>query len=503
VGQPLPGQDMRYPLVVSSVASGELRDVEQTFSPVAELGYERLARLRNLAGNPEEAVEIGQRLFRVLLREPNYEMLRRSLKAARKQGKAGLRLRLRLDDPALQSYPWELCHDGRSFIFNNPDAPILLTRTVGVDAVQTPPPLPRPVRLLVAIAAPTDQGHIDVYNQEKIIHYATEELVTSSELDYQIIQHTTLRELESAVQSFQPNIVQFIGHSSGEKEGALVLENMSSLSNLVPVSEIRRILAPAPVQCVILSPVAAGERNVSQFGSQFIPGGSSSQNEPNQGTGMTQLAPQFIQQGIPTVLAGQFMLAVGPAVQLWKAFYHALLFDRLSFEEAIQNTRHHLATTDLETPWYNIGIFYGAIRIHEANNNTVYKEVDILIYEDDVEWGMRLRKNARSLGYSSILCTNEEEFDSELESSMPQIILLATIDISVSSEISLPRIEKKIEDFSHLKHVPILFILGEYISPGSLLDFRYRKRNVHFIAKMDFSQDLLLKGINRLLAPHI
>ncbi|MCA9942348.1 MAG: hypothetical protein KC449_02655, partial [Anaerolineales bacterium] len=197
-----------------------------------------LTQFNDLFSKPSEAVKLGKRLFEFLFPEEVLDLFEQVRQDAEKRGKSRLRVRVKFVDSNLQRLPWELCHDGRSFIFNNPDQPILLTRTVGLDTVQTPPPLPRPVRLLVAIAAPTDQGHIDVYDQEKMIHFATEELVTSSELDYQIIQHTTLRELESTVQSFQPNIVHFIGHSSSEKEGSLVLENMSSLSNLVPVSEI-------------------------------------------------------------------------------------------------------------------------------------------------------------------------------------------------------------------------------------------------------------------------
>ncbi|MCA9955308.1 MAG: winged helix-turn-helix domain-containing protein, partial [Anaerolineales bacterium] len=346
VGQPLPGPDQRYPIVVTSETSGQLQDIEQTFAPVTELGYERLARLRDLASSPEDTLEIGQRLFSVLMREPNYEMVRRSLEAARSRGKAGLRLRLQLDDPSLQAYPWELCHDGRSYIFNNPDQPILLQRTIGVENVQAPPPLPRPVRLLVAIAAPVDQGRADVALQEKVIHLATEEVVTSSELDVQIIRHTTLRDLENAVQSYQPHIVQFIGHSRSEKDGVFILENKSGRSNLVPVPELTRLLAAAPVQCVILSPIGVGENS------------------------LTQLAPQFIQQGIPTVLAEQFVLPDQPATAFWRTFYRTLLFDRLSFEEGVWNGRNHLATAYREPFLCHMVFFNGQIVPYSNNDRT-------------------------------------------------------------------------------------------------------------------------------------
>lgn len=171
----------------------------------------------------------------MLLREPTYDTVQRNLEYAQIEARP-VWLRVRFDDTALQSYPWELCHDGRSFIFNNPDQPILLQRSVGVANVQAPPPLPRPVRLLVAIAAPVDQGRDDVKLQEKVIRMATE-VVTSSELIY---KYCITRRWASSTgwwPHIEPNIVQFIGHSRREKDGVLIMENESGRSNLVPVAE--------------------------------------------------------------------------------------------------------------------------------------------------------------------------------------------------------------------------------------------------------------------------
>ncbi|MCA9947567.1 MAG: CHAT domain-containing protein, partial [Anaerolineales bacterium] len=105
----------------------------------------------------------------------------------------------------------------------------------------------------------------------------------------------------------------------------------------------------------------------------------SSQNEPNQETGMTQLAPQFIQQGIPNVLAGQFALPDQPTIEFWRAFYRSLLFDRLSFEEAIQNTRHHLATTHREPFWSNIALLSKQVlfeKIESSSKDFAAKSID-------------------------------------------------------------------------------------------------------------------------------
>ena len=215
----------------------------------------------------------------------------------------GLRLQVQFDDPALQAYPWELCHDGRSFLFNNPDEPLLLARTV-----QAPPAVQAPVvrcraRCVCWLPLPprVDQGRADVDLQEKTIHLATEEVATSSELDVQIVRHATLRKLAEMVRSYEPDIVHFIGYTSQEKEGALILENESGRSNIVPVSEIKRILEPAPVQCVMLSPIGMGETAVSSARSH-----------------------NSFSKASPSTLADQFVLPDQPAVEFLRTFYQAL-----------------------------------------------------------------------------------------------------------------------------------------------------------------------------------
>ncbi|VAW43279.1 hypothetical protein MNBD_CHLOROFLEXI01-350 [hydrothermal vent metagenome] len=327
IGQPLPDPDMRYPYSIASVSGEEEAVPTHTFAPITVLGEERLAKMGDLVSNSEDAAEIGQRLFQIIFPEQTYGIAQRSLENAISRGKEGLRLRVQFDDPALQAYPWELCHNGRSFIFNNPEQPILLTRTIGTANFKAAPPLPRPTRLLVVIAAPIDQGRADIDMQGKTILRATEKVVIGNALEVQIMRHATLGKLDNMAASYQPNIVHFISFSSSEKDGVLILENEKGRSNIVPVGEIMRILQMAPVQCVILSPIGGGE------------------------TAPTQLAPQFIQEGIPTVLAEQFVLPDQPAVEFMRTFYRALLVDRLSFEESVWNGRQHLATTHREPFW--------------------------------------------------------------------------------------------------------------------------------------------------------
>ncbi len=353
IGPQLTGPDMRHPITLSSLTDGELST--KTYSPVAQLGYERLERLRDMISNPEQAIEIGQRLFNTLLPEASYETVRRSLEYARSRGKTGLRMRVQFDDPTLPSYPWELCHDGRSYIFSNPDQPILLQRSVPTENVQRQPPLPRPVRLLVVIAAPADRSSSDVSLQEKVIRAATEEAVFSSELDLQILPHATLRQLLEAAQSYQPDIVQFITPGSGEKEGAIILESESGGSNIVPVSEMMRVLGQLSLQCLILSPIGV------------------------EVTAVTQLAPQFIQQGIATILAEQFTLPDDTAVAFWSTFYRALLFDRLPPEEALQNARYHLATNRPKPFWGYATLFAG----HQTSALTESTSEEIEVLDDD------------------------------------------------------------------------------------------------------------------------
>ncbi len=178
-----PGQGREYPVAVVRSPEGEAHDT--MLFPYDELALEsrlkdvQIALLRSgserrtAPSREEQNVQsFGQALFDALLIgdiRSCYDMSRRT---ARRQGK-GLRLKLRIQAPALAALPWEFLYDAREaeYLCLMRGRPVVryLELTQPIQPLNVTPPL----RILAMIASPSDLPKLDVEREKVRIEQAT------------------------------------------------------------------------------------------------------------------------------------------------------------------------------------------------------------------------------------------------------------------------------------------------------------------------------------------
>lgn len=180
------GSGRRYPIAVIRSAAGEAREVMNF--PFDDIALENQLLLlqnallrsggrRRRIPSPEElAVQrFGQALFEALFMGEVRSLYAVSRRDASAQGK-GLRVKLRIQDPALAALPWEFLYDPGQAEY------LCLSRnTPPVRYIELPhPPQPLvvspPLRILGMIASPQKLDPLNIESERKRIERATKDL---------------------------------------------------------------------------------------------------------------------------------------------------------------------------------------------------------------------------------------------------------------------------------------------------------------------------------------
>jgi hypothetical protein len=163
----LPGSASNTVRVASPLAGEGTARVSHAEVAKIAAAFERLARGpgREIA----DAVQVGKMLYAAVFKGQVAEVLRDAVKAARER--SGLRLLLKIGPttPAAR-LPWEMVHDGRRFLANNPQTP--LVRYVEQGRPVRSPRLGRPLRVLFTSACPAGQPSLDIASEERRLRQA-------------------------------------------------------------------------------------------------------------------------------------------------------------------------------------------------------------------------------------------------------------------------------------------------------------------------------------------
>ncbi|WP_380784851.1 CHAT domain-containing protein [Sphingomonas sp. R86521] len=222
---------------------------------------------------------------------------------------SGCRIQLGIcvDDPLLKTVPWE-------FMFwpdlqTAPHPHRCVARLVpGTDIKPLPPlKLTSGGRVLLAVAAPTNQPNVDWIETEadmKRIFAANTNDTDLKSIDFRLVEAATADALRKAVQNFDPHIVHFIGH--GRPDGLWFLKHRSNAGSVVPTSMLRNVLASDSTRLVVLS--ACDTANVGTDIAPLIP-----------------LAERLVRGGIPAVVANQMPMSLRSVATFCAALYSDLL----------------------------------------------------------------------------------------------------------------------------------------------------------------------------------
>jgi hypothetical protein len=145
--------------------------------------YGGLRQRRARSSKVSTIEQFGSKLFDAVFSDDIEHLFRASLDASSRAGK-GLRIRLRLpDDSDLHSRPWEYLFDTecREFLAVRDNTP--LVRYLPVAQPVAPITVEGPLRILVALSAPTDHPRLDINREWEILCYALEPSITAGRIE--------------------------------------------------------------------------------------------------------------------------------------------------------------------------------------------------------------------------------------------------------------------------------------------------------------------------------
>jgi len=286
--------------------------------PCGETGYPVRINLSNgRAFNGNLAAEVtpwvssgdahadGRRLFEALFADSE---LREAWGALR--GQSRLRLALDRDATELHAIPWELLHDGQTFLAAHSDLPF--SRYLEDRHPWGGPVTERPVRVLAAFANPTDLRRYDLAPLDVAAERARLEVVLRPlpmQLEF-LESPVTRTRLETALRDSRPHILHLMAHgqfSQRQHQAALVLEDEAGAAQFIGEEAFGLMAERLGEQRPRLVFLAACEGAVRSSVDAFA-----------------GLAPRLIASGVPAVVAMQDKVAVATARSLTERFYTEL-----------------------------------------------------------------------------------------------------------------------------------------------------------------------------------
>jgi CHAT domain-containing protein len=275
---------------------------------------------------PGKPIADGRRLFNALFRDGLHAAWERARGLSEQRH---VRLYLDAGASALHPLPWELLHDGQSFLAAHADTPF--SRYLPVDKPGGDPITTRPLRALVAVANP---ANLTDYNLAPL-DAAAERAHIAAALNGQpcdvipLEPPVTLKRLETALRTHQPHLLHLLAHgrhSQLRSTSALYLEDGAGNVALVKEADFCDLferLGQARPHLVFLAACESAKRDtVDAFAG---------------------IAPKLVHAGVPAVVGMQDTVSIGSARRMTPAFY-AELFRSGAVDSALNAARSHLLT---------------------------------------------------------------------------------------------------------------------------------------------------------------
>jgi hypothetical protein len=279
------------------------------------------------------AKTFGAALFNAVFSADLRACLRSSVDEARRDN-AGIRVRLRLADPALADLPWEFLYvqSVNRFLALSVQTP--LVRYMDLPEVLQPIAVTPPIRVLVMISSPSDYPPLDVEAEWQRLNDALGDLITAGTLSLERMEDATLSGLQRRLRRAKYHIFHFIGHGEFDQtlqEGVLLLEREQQRGHRVGSQYLGMLLHDHESLRVAVLNACEGAR--------------SSRQDPFAGSAQT-----LVQQGIPAVIAMQFEIADDVARTFAHEFYGALA-DSYPIDAAVTEARKAIFAMGREVEW--------------------------------------------------------------------------------------------------------------------------------------------------------
>lgn len=308
-------QNQNLPASMPSSESGEDFDPRspQSFPPIDASGDRGAAEssARNL-------IALGQQLYNALFQGSLRDswMMAQGIAQHRQQM---LRLRLGLKGNRLPRLPWEVLHDGDRTLATGTD--VLFSRyqpNTGNLSVPTISPQSgnRALRILMAIAAPTDQESLELkreatYLQEELQRRARNSTPDRPRLELSTLEQPDRALLAQALEQSQYQVLHYAGHSNFGISGGDVylVSSKTGLTETLSGDDLAGLLVNNGIQMAVFNSCR---------------GAYTAKTDPLDNRGERNLAETLVKRGIPGVLAMAERIPDEVALTLTRLLYRNL-----------------------------------------------------------------------------------------------------------------------------------------------------------------------------------
>ncbi len=301
----------------------------------------RLRQTAILEADEATVKALGLDLYRLLFHDEVYAGLVSSLTQARIRN-AGLRLRLRFDDPYLASLPWEFMagEDGLP-LATSPRTPIV--RFLPLPSAGEPLAVSGPLRLLIMAAQPDDLPSLAVDQERRRIEVALQHLRDAGLVEWTFAPSATRRQLQRLLLQSDYHVFHFIGHGeldptlpSPQGRLAFETEGEHGKGDLVTARDLAVLLRDSSVRLVVLNACDTGIFRLDP---------------------LRTMAPALAEAGIPAVAAMQSTIMDTAAVAFAEMFYTALANGR-PVDAAVAEGRKGIWSASPATPDWGFPVLY-------------------------------------------------------------------------------------------------------------------------------------------------
>ena len=279
------------------------------------------------------AKSFGAALFNAVFSGDVRACLRSSVDEAKREA-GGIRVRLRLADPALADLPWEFLYVQSVNRFLALSVRTPLVRYMDLPEVLQPIAVSPPIRVLAMISSPTDYPSLDVEGEWQRLNDALADLIKAGTLSLERMEEATLAALQRRLRRSKYHIFHFVGHGEFDQtlhEGVLLLEREKHRGHRVGSQYLGMLLHDHESLRVAVLNACKGAR--------------SSKQDPFAGSAQT-----LVQQGIPAVIAMQFEIADDVAQTFAHEFYGALA-NSYPIDAAVTEARKAIFAMGREVEW--------------------------------------------------------------------------------------------------------------------------------------------------------
>ncbi|MDJ0621225.1 MAG: AAA-like domain-containing protein [Calothrix sp. MO_192.B10] len=218
-----------------------------------------------------------------------------------------VRLRLIFESPELAALPWEFLYDKQTNTFLGNNIKTVLSRYIDV-------PLQKrdikaaslPLKVLLVISSPTNLAKLDVAEEEKLIRSALGKHIEAGQIELDVLQEATIRNINQKLREKPYNVFHFIGHGEfQDNKGYIVLVDRDGTANFLDDERFANFFL--------------GNNNLGLVILNSCGGAAVSSNQVFAGT-----APNLVRRGIPAVVAMQYSIFDDTAKLFANEFYRTL-----------------------------------------------------------------------------------------------------------------------------------------------------------------------------------